>query len=408
MGYSLVGILAIAINFIINHDLLRLHDVENASAAHKAHRAFLISIMVYFLTDALWGILDLMNIVPLLYADTTVYFAAMAVSVFLWAQYVIAYLERRDLFGRILLYSSVVLVAFELVIILVNIFQPVLFSFKEDGTYVPGIARYVSFGVQIVMFLLAAAYTLSALPKSEDAAKNRNLAIGFFGLAMTVAIAAQLFNPLLPLYAAGYMLGICFLHTFVVEDEKEEQRKKLEELFEQERRHREELGSARRLAYTDSLTGAKSVHAYMEDTRILNQQIDDGEIVEFAVVLFDLNDLKITNDTRGHEMGDKYIITACKLVCDHYVHSPVYRIGGDEFVAILKGADYQNRESIITKFNELIDRNVLAGDVVVASGMADFNPLTDPGYSAVFERADAKMYLRKMTLKNQNSVPAEA
>lgn len=51
------------------------------------------------------------------------------------------------------------------------------------------------------------------------------MTIGFFGIAMMLLISIQVFYPLLPVYAMGYMLGTSLLRSFVVEDEKEEYRR---------------------------------------------------------------------------------------------------------------------------------------------------------------------------------------
>ena len=101
----------------------------------------------------------------------------------------------------------------------------------------------------------------------------------------------------------------------------------------------------------------------------------------------------------GHEAGDEYLKSACRIICEHYKHSPVYRIGGDEFVAILKGSDFENRELLKQKFDELIDENLRTGSVVISSGMAVFNPELDESYTEVFIRADKSMYERKTALK---------
>ncbi len=120
----------------------------------------------------------------------------------------------------------------------------------------------------------------------------------------------------------------------------------------------------------------------------------------FGVVVFDLNGLKEINDSKGHDTGDEYIIQACRLICDYFKRSPVYRIGGDEFVAVLSGEDYERRIAILADFNERIDRNLKSGKVVVATGMSEFDPRRDHSYKAVFERADDLMYQRKKTLKS--------
>lgn len=99
------------------------------------------------------------------------------------------------------------------------------------------------------------------------------------------------------------------------------------------------------------------------------------------------------------QAGDTYICSACRLICEYYDHSPVFRIGGDEFAVLLRGQDYENRYRILTAINEYIEQNVGTNNVVASLGMAEFDPETDNTFHAVFTRADARMYERKQELK---------
>ena len=101
----------------------------------------------------------------------------------------------------------------------------------------------------------------------------------------------------------------------------------------------------------------------------------------------------------GHEAGDQYIKSACRLICVQYDHSPVFRVGGDEFVVILKGNDYARREELDSSFRKTIDENQKNGLVVVSSGLAVFQSGVDENYNDVFKRADQLMYERKQSLK---------
>ena len=101
----------------------------------------------------------------------------------------------------------------------------------------------------------------------------------------------------------------------------------------------------------------------------------------------------------GHEAGDEYIKSACTLICTQFDHSPVFRIGGDEFVAILKGSDYEKREELEGSFRKTIDENQRNGHVVVSSGLAVYQPDNDESFNDVFKRADQLMYERKQALK---------
>lgn len=155
----------------------------------------------------------------------------------------------------------------------------------------------------------------------------------------------------------------------------------------------------KKLANRDSLTGVKSKHAYVSAERQLDLDVAEGTVQPFAVAVCDVNDLKIINDTLGHKAGDEHIMRACAVVCDIFKHSPVFRVGGDEFAVLLKGHDYQCRDELLESINRQVDDNLVKGDVVIAVGMAAYEPGQDQNVAAVFNRADNLMYVRKKELK---------
>ena len=132
--------------------------------------------------------------------------------------------------------------------------------------------------------------------------------------------------------------------------------------------------------------------------------IEENKAAPFAVAVFDLNDLKTINDTMGHAAGDSYICDGCTLVCKTFQHSPVYRIGGDEFAAVLTGQDYEHRRELKESFRALNAARRAPEEAVVACGMADYVPGKDTRFQDVFERADADMYENKKFLKNNNKI----
>lgn len=154
-------------------------------------------------------------------------------------------------------------------------------------------------------------------------------------------------------------------------------------------------------AFRDDLTGVKSKHAYVEAEENLDRRIDDHNVTEFAIALFDLNNLKEVNDSQGHDAGDAYIKESSRLICTCFKHSPVYRIGGDEFVAILEGEDYDHREELLAAFEKQMDDNLTQGKRSISSGCACFDPAQDKSAHTVLERADERMYQRKRQMKER-------
>lgn len=167
----------------------------------------------------------------------------------------------------------------------------------------------------------------------------------------------------------------------------------------------EQIGQIKREAYRDALTGVGSKSAYNQKVAELNSTIADGH-TEFAVVMVDLNDLKRINDDYGHKAGDLYIKGCCHMICSAFKHSPVFRIGGDEFVVTLEGEDFVNRvqisENLRSAYMESFGRTDLDPWLrySAAVGLAE-NASDDNTYDLVFKRADKAMYDQKKHFKEK-------
>ena len=166
------------------------------------------------------------------------------------------------------------------------------------------------------------------------------------------------------------------------------------------------------IAYQDALTLVKNKAAYEKKAEDIDSNINSGFAV-FAIVMADLNGLKKMNDRYGHDKGDQYIKGACEMISDVFSHSPVYRIGGDEFVIILEGRDYRDREKLLEEIKTRFDESYAKADLVpwnrywAALGMAVYDRDKDSDVNSVFQRADHEMYIEKTRMKSENQKPAE-
>lgn len=399
MSYSNTAMLALSVLMIVNNDILRNKHFRKTADDGKKYRCFLLSVAAFFVCDALWGVLYKAHLTSAVFAVTLLYFVTMSATVFLWTGYMIDHLQEKGWFTDGLRFIGTVFPVFTACALSLNFFNPLVFWFDESGAYHAGGLRHIIMIVQILIYLASSMHTLVNAPKKERSEKRHYYAAGSFCIIMTLMLILQTVFPLLPLYSAGCLLGTCILHTFALEDMEEDLRIELEGLFQRAQEHEQELGSAKRLAYTDSLTGVKNARAYVEAKKYVDQRIMSGELREFGAVVFDVNDLKKTNDTKGHQAGDHLIQAACRLVCRKFKHSPVFRIGGDEFVAFLEGEDYRNRKKLISEFEDTAEEHLKTGSVVVSSGLAVFCPGRDNSYRRIFERADRRMYDRKGILK---------
>ena len=170
----------------------------------------------------------------------------------------------------------------------------------------------------------------------------------------------------------------------------------------QEQEFANRLNEAQSQANIDALTGVKNKHAFLETEAKMDNLIAEGRQPSFAVVMLDLNDLKVINDTEGHQAGDRYIKDACMLICNIFKHSPVFRVGGDEFVAICQGSDYKRIEKLLEEVSEHNREAMQSDGMVIACGMARYD--NDNCVASVFERADHNMYENKNLLKTEKKL----
>ncbi len=159
----------------------------------------------------------------------------------------------------------------------------------------------------------------------------------------------------------------------------------------------------------DPMTGVRNRVAYESYMLSLKDRIASGDHADTAFVMFDLNDLKKINDTYGHEKGDEYIKNGCQLICETFVHSIVFRIGGDEFFSVLWGKDYNNRDSLLESFKSSLAQ-IEASDkspeekVSIACGMVVYNSRSGESVDEALRRADDAMYADKRRIKQARGV----
>ncbi len=167
-----------------------------------------------------------------------------------------------------------------------------------------------------------------------------------------------------------------------------------------------QIGQLSKDTYRDALTGVGNKLAYIRKTEELGHSISDAD-AGFAIVMVDINKLKQINDVYGHNAGDQYIKGCSHVICDAFKHSPVFRIGGDEFVAVLQGVDYDKRHEICDDLKKSFAETYAQEDkdpwerYSAAVGMAE-KASDDLTVDLVFRRADKIMYADKEKFKSEH------
>ena len=165
----------------------------------------------------------------------------------------------------------------------------------------------------------------------------------------------------------------------------------------------QELQEVSLLARKDALTSVGNPTAYRQYAEGLQQRLS-REKPDFAIVMADVNDLKLMNDQYGHEKGDIYLRSFCRIFCNAFKHSPVFRVGGDEFVAVLMNQDFDKREQLASlcrhRMRETQEDPILQPweRVSAALGMAVWQGGAQT-VADVFNLADQRMYQNKHMMK---------
>lgn len=228
MYYSVIGMIAIVLHLIMNHEFIKID--KNRDEVNISFKYFVLASLLYFVTDALWGILDYIKMPSLLYVDTVIYYISMALTIAFLCNYVTQYLQLNSGFGKFIRIFGQIFAILEIVLLIVNHFVHIFFWIHPDGTYQAYIYRYIALYMQVFLCLLLSIQIGIVMIKATDAMKKRYFTIFFFCVEMGFAIILQILYPLLPIYAIGLLIGSGIIHTFVNEGEKEEQFKVLKSM----------------------------------------------------------------------------------------------------------------------------------------------------------------------------------
>ncbi len=154
----------------------------------------------------------------------------------------------------------------------------------------------------------------------------------------------------------------------------------------------------------DELTGVFNRRGYQEE---LNKQwnIFKRYGTVFSLVLFDIDDFKIINDTFGHKAGDMVLQEVAKGTKKIFRNVDVpARYGGDELIVILPNTDLERALISAERMRKMIEKKNLRYQgkkikITISIGVATANKTDTP--ETFFERADRALYVAKNSGKNQ-------
>ncbi len=155
------------------------------------------------------------------------------------------------------------------------------------------------------------------------------------------------------------------------------------------------------LAFHDTLTGLYNRAFYYEFLKKHNVYRENC-----FLIMLDVNNLKLCNDTMGHDWGDELLRNSAVLIKKAFPIGECIRMGGDEFCVLLPESSEAECRLCLNTFDELLQNinqtKALPFPVSIAYGYANYDSQTDIDFSDTLRRADKMMYQMKMDMKNLN------
>ena len=254
------------------------------------------------------------------------------------------------------------------------------------------------------------------VPVSETEGEWQELIWNILSVALGVLLASSLFTmyytkhitkPLEELTEAAEQVDKGN-YNIALDYDRDDEVGRLMNTFKRLTEHmKENISTLNRRAYVDALTAVRNKWAYASYIEDLQACMDsDKEQMKFAVGVFDCDDLKSINDKYGHDKGDIYLQKASHLMCHVFQHSPVFRIGGDEFSVIMQNDAFRDREALLQEFTQaMAEVNASTENpweqVRVSFGVSVYDPENDGAVIDVVRRADEHMYEHKRNRKTE-------
>ena len=154
----------------------------------------------------------------------------------------------------------------------------------------------------------------------------------------------------------------------------------------------------RSAAETDTLTGLPN--RYSLERFVLENGEDGGPL---AVLLFDVNYLKQVNDNQGHLAGDNLLRTAGACIRECFDQGELgccYRIGGDEFAAVLLGCSEGDVQARLNRFALALEREGIS----VSAGYGYTDHTDEDSFRKLMDVADKRMYAQKKRIHQRSAL----
>ena len=156
------------------------------------------------------------------------------------------------------------------------------------------------------------------------------------------------------------------------------------------------------LSYRDHLTGVYNRRYFEEEL----DRMDKREFLPLAIIMIDVNGLKLTNDAFGHLLGDKLLKIVASNIQNCFTSDGfVARIGGDEFVVVCPNCDHDKAEEMVNRLYHITTRDKLENIIISISAGWEIRTSLTQTVRDVFIKAENHMFRKKLvesqSMRNQ-------
>lgn len=159
---------------------------------------------------------------------------------------------------------------------------------------------------------------------------------------------------------------------------------------------------------TDALTQAKNRLSYKET---IEKQINyfNQTQIPFSILLFDIDDFKLVNDTYSHRVGDIVLVELSSLIQQNIRNTDsLFRMGGEEFVVLFPNTSLKSTVEIAEKLRALVEKNLNTLNekaITISIGITQIHKSDTE--DSLYRRVDKLLYVSKRTGKNKVSSDLE-
>lgn len=234
-----VGIPAILIHIILNHDLYTKGVIF--TYAEKKYRIFCHSVLHLFIVETAWGVAYNFSNILIMKILTYWFFVSIGFVTLMWNEFIVDYLDESDKMRRIITTVGRIFFFALIIVLLLNVFYPVMFAFDDEGKYHVYTLRYIASVIQLLLYIGATARSLNLLVRTKGEKRTNHMAVFGFGIILIVTCVLQAWMYSLPINSIGFLIGGTIIYVYVIKDERINMQKKL---AEEQEAHRQDIEKA--------------------------------------------------------------------------------------------------------------------------------------------------------------------